>query len=67
LRMSGPNLFGQANKQKNRRATEGCHARGLSKFNTGGKAVADRQSWQSKTHPPPTNDKIIPDNKFYRI
>ncbi len=35
LRLSGPNLFGQANKQKNRRATEGWHARGLSKFNTG--------------------------------
>lgn len=59
LRMSGPNLFGQANKQKNRRATEGCHARGLSKFNTGGKAVADRQSWRMRGNKPSNNRRLV--------
>ena len=76
LRMSSPNLFGQANKQKNRRATEGCHARGLSKFNTGGRQPSEarlavlansKADSPREANPPSTKDKIFPAHKFYRI
>ncbi len=41
LRLSGPNIFGQANKRKTRRATEGWHAKGLSKFNMEGRQLSE--------------------------